>query len=138
MRRGFTLIELALVIAIIGLLTTMVVPAYDLLVRRARAAEVRSTLEAIADAELAHRRDTGSYLPCGSPGPGLFELDPKAQCWSDLGIHFGAAPRFRYAVAADRGSFTALAVGDQDHDGKLARFRLEGAGLAFWSQDPFE
>jgi prepilin-type N-terminal cleavage/methylation domain-containing protein len=53
-RAAFTLVELAYVIAILGLLTAIVVPTYDQIYRRARATEPRTMLEAIAYAELQH------------------------------------------------------------------------------------
>ncbi len=128
--RGFTLVELSMVLSVMAILVTLSVPAYDGIVRHARAAEARATLEAIGDAELAHYRDTGAFLPCGSPKEGaLFEFDPNASCWRQLGIHFEGRPRFRYGVAVDPTGFVALATADLRHDGKVRTFKLTSQGL---------
>ena len=68
MRRGFTLIELCFVIAIIAILAAVTVPAYDVLLRRAHSAEARSMMTAIAHAQLQYQRDHGSYLACAATG----------------------------------------------------------------------
>jgi prepilin-type N-terminal cleavage/methylation domain-containing protein len=135
--RGFTLVELSMVLSVMAILVALSVPAYDGIVRRARAAEARATLEAIGDAELAHYRDTGTFLSCGSPKEGaLFDFDPNASCWRQLGIHFEGRPRFRYGVAVEPSGFVALAAMEVDRRGKVWTFKLVSQGLTLTELEP--
>lgn len=141
-RRGFTLIELSSVLAIIGLLTVISVPSYQFLVRRARASEAQVFLEAIAHAELAYFRDHGRYLECAPStdevprgGPGTF--DSSRAGWSLLGIT-GEAVHYRYSVKLEGKSFVAIAEGDLDGDGELSVHRLDGSTFVTHAERPLE
>ena len=131
MRRGFTLIEMAYVIAVIGLLSAITVPSYDFIVRRAYAAEAHATIQALAQAEVQHFRDTGSYLACEASGPipvGPVTW-PAQDCWEALHVEVTDTVRYRYGVTVADGSFVVTAEGDLDRDGTLARFSLDGRNL---------
>ena len=131
-RRGFTLMELALVLSVIGVLTALAVPSLQGVMRRARAAEARTLMEAIAHAELAYFRDHGKYLACTSPAPppgGATAFGGGQACWEALGVKVDGHVRYRYEVALAGPSFTVTAEGDLDGDGLRSRFVLDGATL---------
>ena len=102
MTRGFTLIELALVLAVIGILVTLAVPAYQPIVFRSRAAEPRLLLPAIANAELAYFRDHGKFIaapPSASKVPAVpVAFDTNQPGWKDLGMRVEGLVRYRYEV----------------------------------------
>jgi prepilin-type N-terminal cleavage/methylation domain-containing protein len=60
--KGFTLIELVIVIVIIGILSTIAVPIYRGYTRRAMASEGKALVGAIAQAEKAYLVEHNSYL----------------------------------------------------------------------------
>jgi len=60
--RGFTLIELMIVVAIIGILASIAIPAYQTMTCRAKQGEAKSALKAIVVAEEAYRGEHDTYL----------------------------------------------------------------------------
>lgn len=60
-RRGFTLIELMLVVTIIGLLATIAVPEFDSYVMRAKRTEAVAGLEALWTAQRDYYAEHGVY-----------------------------------------------------------------------------
>ena len=57
MKKGFTLIELMIVIAIIGILAAVAIPMYSDYTKKSRTAEVQSNLAEIVKMQLIHRED---------------------------------------------------------------------------------
>jgi prepilin-type N-terminal cleavage/methylation domain-containing protein len=143
-RRGFTLLELALVLALMAILLALAAPSFQGLILRGRTAEARTLLDAIAQAELSYFRDHGRYLACRSapegalPPGGVKAFDNEAQCWRDLGVRVEGPVRYRYEVSTDGKAFTAVAQGDLDGDGQPSTFTLEGASLRVTVKDELE
>ncbi len=107
-------------LAVIGVLTALSVPAYDLLVRRAKADEAHAFLAAIVHAEHRHFRDTGHYLPCG------WSDEAAGECWEKLAVGVNAQLAYRYRVTLTGDSFTVEAKGDLDGDGEFSDYSLDG------------
>ncbi len=61
---GFTLIELMIVVAIIGILAAIAIPNYQRYQARARQTEARISLSGIYTAEQAYAVDAGSFTSC--------------------------------------------------------------------------
>jgi len=140
-RGGFTLIELCYVIAVIAILTSITVPSYGAIVKRARVQEAHATVTAIAHAELRHLRDRGSFVACG-PSSEVVPVAPEPfpaddACWRALGIHPEGLVRYRYAVSLDGDGFLVTAEGDLDGDGTPSRFSL-GTDLVLHIVDELE
>lgn len=139
--RGFTLIELSTVLAVIGLLTVIAVPNYQYLVRRARAEEAHNFLEAIAHAQLAYFRTHGRFLACApssdAPHRITGEFDDTRPGWRALGIS-GSSVHYRYWVELEGNSFVVFAEGDLDGDGVRSTYRFDGATFTVSSENPLE
>jgi prepilin-type N-terminal cleavage/methylation domain-containing protein len=62
-RRGFTLIELMIVVALIGILTTIAFPLYANIQARVRVAKARADLRTLASAATVYAAHAGSLPP---------------------------------------------------------------------------
>ena len=140
--RGFTLLELAAVLGIIGLLSTIATPVLIIAVRRAHSAEARALVEAIADAELAYWRDHGKYLAC-PPSPDRMPVATPSSWtggpeWKQLGFRAAGPVHYEYRVDLEADSFKVVAVGDLDGNTKTAKFSLDGKTLELTVTDELE
>jgi prepilin-type N-terminal cleavage/methylation domain-containing protein len=148
---GFTLIELMIVVAIIGVLAAVAIPAFMKYIYRARSAEARTHLEKInAGARsyyLDERYAAGDITPlprqfpetiATTPAPTcciVGKCEPDALIWEEptwLALHFSVVdPHFyRYEFLSDgvgiTSTFTARAFGDLDCDGIESTYEVQG------------
>jgi len=122
------LIELMVVVAIIGVLTTVAIPSFLRYQLRSRSSEALVNLAAIGTAQAIHFAEYGIFLGVASPVPASAPGNSRS-AWT-LGSNFdtlGWAPegsvQFQYQVIVDSGAagslrFTAEARGDVDGDGQ--------------------
>lgn len=109
---GFTLIELMIVVAIIGILAAVAMPAYQQYVTRSKVSEI---VLATATCKLAI---TEGYMTGAAPGAG------KWQCEDDKGSRYVASVN----TDAD-GTITVTARGvDSEVDGKVLTLVPQDAG----------
>ena len=134
MKKGFTLIELMIVIAIIGILAAVAIPMYSDYTKKSRTAEVQSNLSEIVKMQLIHKEDpnggslTGkfakSFKTLGyKTNVGTFDSDAES-CkptstgdWDTAGI-YACGKFFAYTMpatpldleAADRNTCTSAAT----------------------------
>ncbi|MCX5711712.1 MAG: prepilin-type N-terminal cleavage/methylation domain-containing protein, partial [Candidatus Omnitrophica bacterium] len=85
---AFTLVELLIVVVIIGILSTLGIPQYQKLVRKAQATEAKTVLRSLADAVWQYHIETGTW-------PAAF---------SDLKIPLPNSNYFNYIYYKDPGS----------------------------------
>ena len=67
-RKGFTLIELMIVVAIIGILAAIAIPAYSNYTRKARLTEVTHAMGAVGNACIESFQSQATYPVCANLG----------------------------------------------------------------------
>ena len=135
-RKGFTLVELMIVVAIIGILAAIAIPNFLNFRLKAKTSEAKSNLGAIRSTEVAFYAEWNSYVGNQANHPSATPTAQK-QPWTTTSRFsiLGFAPEgnvfFMYnltpATDYPTAGFTANANGDLDGDGAISIFSISSS-----------
>ena len=127
-RQAFTLIELMIVVAIIGILASIAIPQFHRFQLKSKTSEAKANIAGIKTAQIAYYTEQGMFASA-PPSPatygGVMPRGFVAEGPADAGFDaLGWAPEgsvfFQYAVvstSADGGAYTIDAAADLDGNG---------------------
>jgi type IV pilus assembly protein PilA len=145
-QKGFTLIELMIVVAIIGILAAIAIPNFLSYQKKAKTSEAKTNLGAIRTSEESYKAENDVYLSC-TASPAASVPNSARVVWADAGGFgtIGFAPSgtvyYKYNVVAAAGppvSFTASAVGDLDANGTTQTFSITDVNTNIAESTPGE
>jgi len=141
-RNGFTLVELMIVVAIIGILAAIAIPNFLQFRLKAKTAEVKSTLGAIRTTEVAYFAEWALYVgyQLATPIQDRSHL-PNKMAWlpntrfSILGFAPEGTVFYSYGIRTDGDvlfpsgtvGFTAHGQADLDDDGLIAEYLVNNS-----------
>lgn len=112
---GFTLVELAVVVVIVGVLSVLAVVGYRKLILNAKLTEAENMISGIRIAQEAYRTERGTYLDVGNtfcPSDGTqqkkYAWDPvtcAGGAWGALPVHADGPVQFGYRTKAGAKNF---------------------------------
>jgi prepilin-type N-terminal cleavage/methylation domain-containing protein len=156
-KAGFSLIELMIVVAIVGILAAVAIPSFRTYIQKSKTAEAVTFLGEIRQREESYRAEFGTYCaaavaPRATPTSASVNWSVAANSpWNQLGAAPDSAVRFTYEVlagapgtAGPAGSnitgndfwYVARATGDLDSDGILVLFETYSASSGVWIGNP--
>jgi prepilin-type N-terminal cleavage/methylation domain-containing protein len=126
---GFTLIELVIVVAAIGILASVAIPTFETYMLRSKTSEAHLALSKIVTGETAYFHSNDVFISGGPsnipPSPNPVSVDFNADAgWRAIGFGMGASVYFGYqATVVSASQVDCEALGDLNGNGVTSLFR---------------
>ena len=124
--RGFSLLELLIVLVIIGILAGLAIPRYMSSTTKAKQTEAKELLHQIYLLERSYRQTHDRYW---IPTPGTLADKDNPYAFDSLGVEIMRSARYTYSITGDEDGFLATAKATRlDDDPAIDKWQIDERG----------
>lgn len=121
--KGFTLIELMIVVVIIGILAALAIPRFMASTTKSKQSEAKQLLKQVYVMERAYRQEYDTYW-----GNGISADAANPNNFSRIGVQVMTTARYSYAITSNATTFSVTATGNLDDDAIIDTWTIDHNG----------
>jgi len=121
--KGFTLIELMIVVVIIGILAALAIPRFMRSTTKSKQSEAKQLLKQVYTMQRAYRQEFNAYCLNGVTADATA---PNA--FAQIGVDIMASARYSFAMTAAANTFTCIATANLDDDATVDTWQIDQTG----------